>query len=219
MIFYLRWYNVIRWSSHICKRSSFLSFYSFLVKFSEWHRGSGGVKLTKLHGVKSAIKQVTYFLNGLMFNLLFYCHIILYWEKVTFYEKCCHNPIEILKNSWIPKISLKMKNCNTFYETQTASCLKKFIQPPPPPPQPPYHQMKSYYAFETKIFLRRYTEIYRHLLSKCFTNVVLVCQEMVQCKCFWHQTETCLLENLQTEKSFNCVLGAYYFQFQKSRGS
>ena len=26
-----------------------------------------------------------------MFNLLFYCHIILYWEKVTFYEKFSHN--------------------------------------------------------------------------------------------------------------------------------
>ena len=164
MIFYLRWYNVIRWSSHICKRSSFLSFYSFLVKFSEWHRGSGRVKLTKLHGVKSAIKQVTYFLNGLMFNLLFYCHIILYWEKVTFYEKCCHNPIEILKNSWIPKISLRMKNCNTFYETQTASCLKKFIQPLPPPPAPiPPDEIVL--CLRSKNFL---TEIYRNIQTFAF---------------------------------------------------
>ena len=37
LIFYLLWYNVIRWSrtSHICKISYFLSFYSFLVKFRE----------------------------------------------------------------------------------------------------------------------------------------------------------------------------------------
>ena len=35
VIFYLLWYNVIRWSSHIFKKSSFLSFYSFLVKFRE----------------------------------------------------------------------------------------------------------------------------------------------------------------------------------------
>ena len=35
-IFYLLWYNLIRWSSHICKKPSFLiPFYSFLVKFSE----------------------------------------------------------------------------------------------------------------------------------------------------------------------------------------
>ena len=32
-IFYLLWYNVISWSSHICKKY-FFSFYSFLVKFS-----------------------------------------------------------------------------------------------------------------------------------------------------------------------------------------
>ena len=54
------------------------------------------VKLTKcdwgktLNGVKNALVQVTYFLNGFMFNLLFYCHITLYWEKVTSYEKFNH---------------------------------------------------------------------------------------------------------------------------------
>ena len=32
VIFYLFWYNMIRWSSHICKKFSFLSYYSFLVK-------------------------------------------------------------------------------------------------------------------------------------------------------------------------------------------
>ena len=31
--------------------------------------------------------QVIYFLNGPMFDMLFYCNIILYLEKVTFYEK------------------------------------------------------------------------------------------------------------------------------------
>ena len=34
VIFYLLWCNVIQWSSYICGKS-FLSFYSFLVKFSE----------------------------------------------------------------------------------------------------------------------------------------------------------------------------------------
>ena len=40
-----------------------------------------------MNGVKNALMQVSYFLNDLMFNLLFYCHITLYWEKVTSYEK------------------------------------------------------------------------------------------------------------------------------------
>ena len=35
LIFYLLWYGVVRWSSHLFKKSSFLSFYSSLVKFSE----------------------------------------------------------------------------------------------------------------------------------------------------------------------------------------
>ena len=48
------------------------------------------------------------------------------------------------------------------------------------------------------------TEIYKntkHLLSKCFKNAVFGCQEMVRCKYFfWHQTETCLPENLKIQK-------------------
>ena len=47
-------------------------------------------------------------------------------------------------------------------------------------PQPTPHQIKSYYVFGTKIFLRRYTEIYRRLLSKYFKNAVLGRQEVVQ---------------------------------------
>ena len=65
-----------------------------------------------------------------------------------------------------------MKNCKTFYDAQTASCLKEIIQPPHNP-QPNPHQTKSYYVFGTKSFLQRYTKIYRHLLSKCFKNEVL----------------------------------------------
>ena len=47
----IKWYKV-KWSSHICKKSSFFSFYSFLVKLSEWHRGSVRVKLTKCDKVE-----------------------------------------------------------------------------------------------------------------------------------------------------------------------
>ena len=47
------------------------------------------------------------------------------------------------------------------------------------------HQIKSYCLSGTKNFLRRYTEIYRHLLSKYLKNAVLRLQEMAQCKCFF----------------------------------
>ena len=114
------------------------------------------------------------------------------------------------------KISIKMKNCKTFYEAQTASCLKEIIQPPPNPQPIPY-QTKSYYVFRTKIFLRRYTETYRHFLSKCFKNAILWRQEMVQLICFfWHQTEKCSWKICKVRKVFDCVSGAYYFQCQVS---
>ena len=56
-----------------------------------------------------------------MVNLLFYCHIISYWEKVTSYEKCW----QIVEFS---NISIKMKNFKTFYNAQTASRFKKTKQ-------------------------------------------------------------------------------------------
>ena len=39
--------------------------------------------------------------------------------------------IEMLKNSWISKIWIKIKNCKTFYEAHTANHLKEIIQLPP----------------------------------------------------------------------------------------
>ena len=78
--------------------------------------------------------------------------------------------------------SIKMKNCKTFYEGQTVSLVKEIIQPLH---HPSLNQIKSYYGSGAKIFLRRYTEIYRHLLSKCFRNAVLERQEMMQCKFFF----------------------------------
>ena len=83
MTFYLLWYNMIRWSSHIRKKSSFLSFYSFLVKFSEYHRGSIRVKSTKYCKIEWSEKchyHVIYFLNVPMFNLLFFV-ILFYIER------------------------------------------------------------------------------------------------------------------------------------------
>ena len=106
--FYLLWYNVISWSSHVRKKTSFLSFYSFLVKFK-------------------AIMQVTYFLNGPMFIFLFLfvILILLYIERKWFLMRnlaailplkskfpgkfrrfnAIDRSIEMLKNSWIFKNS------------------------------------------------------------------------------------------------------------------
>ena len=57
MIFYVLWYNVIRWSSHTCKKSSFLLFYSFLLRFSKWH-GKWQGKIDKVwHFPKIFIKM------------------------------------------------------------------------------------------------------------------------------------------------------------------
>ena len=64
------------------------------------------------------------------------------------------------------KTSLKTKNCQILYKTKTVSHLKEVIQPPPTHSR----QIKPYYVFETKNFLPRYTEMYRHSLSKCFKN-------------------------------------------------
>ena len=106
---------------------------------------------------------------------------------------------------------IKMKNCKTFYEARTARrpkgiCVrditKEIIQPFP----------DSLLIFGIKIFLRRNAEIHKYLLSKSFKNTVLGRQEMLQCKCFfWHQTETCFLENLQSH--FQC---SNHFKFSMS---
>ena len=89
-----------------------------------------------------------------------------------------YRSIEMLKIVEFSKISIKMKNYKTFCKVQTASHLKEIIPPTHP------HQIKPYYDSETKIFLRRYLQIHRHLLSMCFKNAVLGRQEIVQCNIF-----------------------------------
>ena len=64
--------------------------------------------------VKNVIMQVTYFLNDPMVNLLFYCHIILYWEKVTSYEKFSYNltpEINCLENFSVSMLLMKVLKC------------------------------------------------------------------------------------------------------------
>ena len=86
----------------------------------------------------------------------------------------CWNIVEF------PKLSIKTENVKTFYEDQTMSRLQEDVPPTTP----------------DKGFLRRYTGIYRHLLSQCFKDTDFGRLEMGQCRCFfWHQRETYLLEN------------------------
>ena len=62
--------------------------------------------------------QVTYFLNGPKFNLLFYCNIILYWENVTYYEQFSHNltlEVQILLRLWNKSfLTERCRNIQTF---------------------------------------------------------------------------------------------------------
>ena len=94
-----------------------------------------------------------------------------------------------------------MKNWKIFYEAQTQqrSALRKLFNLSPL--QPDKNLITS---LEQKFSYGDIaTEIYRHLLSKCFKNAVLGPQEMVECKCFfWHQTKKCLLEKLRSGKRF-----------------
>ena len=75
-------------------------------------------------------------------------------------------------------------------------------------PHPTPYQIKPYYISETKVFLRRYLEIYRHLLSRCFKNAVLEGQEMVQCNIFFDtkQKHDCW-KICEVRNIFGCVEG------------
>ena len=102
--------------------------------------------------------------------------------------------IEMLKIVEFPKISIKLKNFKTLYESQTAICLKRIVQPSTHPRTPTPHQIKTFCVSVTKIFERRFTGIYRYLLSKCSENAVFGLPKIVQCKCFfWHRSETFLV--------------------------
>ena len=237
VIFYLVWYYPIRWSSPICKKSSFLSFYSFLVKFSEWHREvveQNWQSVTKLNRVKKAIMQVTFWMDPCL--ICYFIFILFYTERkwllmrnlpiiLPLKSKLSGNfsvSILLMKVSecWkiveFRKISIKMKNCKTFYETQTASRLKEIIKLPPPP----CYQIKSYYVFVTKIFSGRYTETYRHLLSKCFKNVDFGVRDWCSANVFSDAKQKHVCWKIcKVRKAFGCASGTYYFQCQVSWGS
>ena len=136
------------------------------------------------------IEQKWLFLRNLATILPFVCanflenlSVLMLWMEVSKWWKI----------SDIPKISIKMRNCKTFYKVETVIPLKEILQSSHNPPPSDSILLNLW----NKNFLWEYTEISRHLFSKCFKNAALGPPKMVQCKCFlWHQTETCLLENL-----------------------
>ena len=128
---YIRLYKVIRWSSHICKKSSFLSFYSFLVKFSEWHSGSVRVKLTKCEKVRMGwkmplCKRHTFWMTSCLIWLI--CHFIV----ILFYIE---RKWLLMRNVAII-ILLKSKSSGKF---QRFNAIDEIIQSPSP--LSPSHQI------------------------------------------------------------------------------
>ena len=112
------------------------------------------------------------------------------------------------------KISIKMKNCKTFYEAQTASHLQEIIHPPRSPVPPG----KSLLRFWNK---NVHTEIYKNIQ----TFALKVLRECISCASrngtvqmfffFWHQPDVC--RNIcEVRKVFGCVAEAYFFQCRVS---
>ena len=93
-----------------------------------------------------------------------------------------------------PKIWIKMKNCTTFYEVQTASHLKEIIQPLHsfPHPQPDTILLRFWNKHS-------FTEIHRNIHTLAF-KVLQECSSWTlrngAMQIFFPQTEKCLLGNL-----------------------
>ena len=80
-----------------------------------------------------------------------------------------------------PKISIKPKNCKTFYEVETASLITEISQPLH---QPSPNRIKSYYASGKKFSygdIQKYSDI---CFQSAARTAVLRRQGMMQCKCF-----------------------------------
>ena len=91
--------------------------------------------------------------------------------------------------------------------TQWTALRSLFSLPLSPPPTPD----KTLLRLGNKFFLRRYIAIYRYLLSKCFKNAALRCQEMMQCKySFWHHRIMFARKLVKSER-FLAVLGSILF--------
>ena len=140
----------IRWYTYKVKQP-----YMQKIFFRLIHRGSVRVKLTKCDKVEWGEK--CHYVSDIPFEWLHFWFVILlsyyfilresdslrnlaisYLWSLNYLENFSAS-ILLLKVSkyWkiveIRKISINLKNCKTFYETQTASHFKKIIQPLPTP--------------------------------------------------------------------------------------
>ena len=114
------------------------------------------------------------------------------------------------------KTSIKMKNCKTFYEAQTASCLKEIIQPPPDSQPTPIRQNLTTSLEEKFSYgdIQKYTDIcFQSTTRMQFFGVkkwcsLSVCSDTKQKHACW---KIC-----KVRKVFDCVGGVYYFQCQVS---
>ena len=186
-------------------------------------------KYMQLNGIKL---NVTYILNGLMFNLLFSCDIILYWEKVTSHDKFNHKSklygkcqrfnatdgsTDMLKMVEFPKKSIKRKNVKHLKEFKQQVPLKKLFSLSPIPSP---NQIKPYYVSGTEMFLWRYTEIYRHMLSYFFKSAVLGRKKRCSANVFSYSKQKYFDWKIcKVRKASGCVARAYYFQCRVSWGS
>ena len=168
--------------------------------------------------MKNAIMQVTYFLNGPMFNLLFYCNIIerkwLLMRNLAIILPSNHNlsrkfyrfniideSIEILQ-----KFQLKWKIVKHFVRLKQWAALRKLLNLPQPPIPPDKILL---HLWNKKRDIQKYTDIcikyFLGVRKWCSANTFPDTKQKHAC---W---KICKLR-----RRFGCILGACYFQFQKS---
>ena len=115
--------NVVRWSSHIYKKSSFFKFYGslFLVKtHGRWWSKSDKVRNKSMEWKMSLCKWHTFW----MLRWFFYCHIFIYKQKVTSWEK--FSPNLTLEAQLVWKISIFQRYWRKYRNAQKEFNFKKY---------------------------------------------------------------------------------------------
>ena len=168
--------------------------------------------------------QVTYFLNDPMFSLLLYCYIIfcIVRKRILMSNLATILPLQfnfpgkfqrfnaidgsvkMLKQNQFSKLSIIIKNCKTFHETQTVSRLQEIIQSSPQP-TPIIQNITT--SLEKKIL----TEIYRNIQTFAF-------KVLQKCSSLASRNSAVQIFTLKSSRSMPAgnFLKSYYFQCQVS---
>ena len=154
--------------------------------------------MIQVNGMKNIIIQVTYILKIPMVNVVLASYIerkcflkrnlatMLPLKSKLFRKFQNFNPIggsiKILKIDEFSKISIKdiWKKLKHFTRWKQWAALRKLFSQHPP------NNLASYISGRTKIFLHKFTGLYRHLRWRetfDFENAVFGNLKMVQCKC------------------------------------